>query len=231
MRENWPGRAEPNFQRDIVFDHVRFSYGARRVLEDINLTITRGGLTTLIGPSGAGKSTLIDLLTGLQQPETGEVLIDGQKLQDLDIGAWRRQIGYVPQDVVLLNDTIRANVTFGEPNIPEHEIEEAITAAGLSAFVAQLPKGLETKVGERGTFLSGGQRQRIAIARALLAKPALLILDEATSALDPETERAICDHVRGLTGNLTVLAITHQPAWIQVADAVYRLEHSHLLSA
>ncbi|MCW5752728.1 MAG: ABC transporter ATP-binding protein [Alphaproteobacteria bacterium] len=222
--EDWPGRAEPRFERALELRHASFAYPGRAVLEDVSLVVEAGRLTTVTGPSGAGKTTIADLLIGLHRPDAGEVLMDGRPLAEIDIAAWRRQVGYVPQEVMLLNGSILDNLTLGDPALTEADARAALELAGAWDFVAQQPERLRALVGERGMMLSGGQRQRLAIARALIRRPKLLILDEATSALDPGTERAICEHVRGLAGRLTILAITHQPAWVNVADRCYRLE-------
>jgi ATP-binding cassette subfamily C protein len=179
----------------------------------------------LVGPSGAGKTTIIDLLTGLLQPQSGAILIDGTSLQELDTRAWRQMIGYVPQETVLLHDSILHNVTLGDPALGEADAERALKEAGAWEFIARLPEGMNSTVGERGGKLSGGQRQRIMIARALVHRPGLLILDEATSSLDPDSEAAICHTLEQLRGELTILAISHQTALVRAADHVYRLEN------
>src|SRR5690606_21587447 len=151
----------------------------------------KGKLTTLIGPSGAGKTTLSDVLLGLVRPRSGQILVDGVPLEELNLEQWRELVGYVPQELFLFHDTVMNNVTLGDPHITPEEVREALEAAGAWSFVEQLPQGMDTVVGERGTLLSGGQRQRISIARALVRKPKLLLLDEVTSALDPATEAEI----------------------------------------
>ncbi len=169
------------------------------VLKNITIEIPSRTFTSIIGPSGAGKTTLVDLVTGLFEPIKGQVLIDGVPLPELDLRKWRRMIGYVPQDTILLHDSIFSNVTLGEPSFSEEDVEHALKAAGAWDFINAMPEGVQTIVGERGAKLSGGQRQRIAIARALVHRPQLLILDEATSALDPETEAAICQTLKDST--------------------------------
>ena len=145
--------------------------------------------------------------------------------------AWRETIGYVPQEMIFFHDTILRNLTLGDETITRADIERCLQQAGAAAFVADLPDGIDTVVGERGTRFSGGQRQRLAIARALARRPRLLILDEATTALDPQTEEAICDTLRGLAGEITILAISHQPAILRISDRVYEIEQGELRAA
>jgi ATP-binding cassette, subfamily C, bacterial len=210
---------------DLLLGLYEPQAGAIRV-DGVDLEIAAGRTTALVGPSGVGKSTMIDLLLGLYEPQAGAIRVAGVDLRDIDLTAWRHEIGYVPQEVLLFHDTVLNNVTLYEEDVPEEAVVRALQAAGAWGFVAELPEGLDTVVGERGNRLSGGQRQRISIARALLHQPRLLILDEATTGLDLETEHAICAHVRELCGRtgLTVLAVSHQPAWQQAAHLVYRIE-------
>lgn len=217
-RERHVGTEKASFEQGCRFEDVSFSYGEKKVLNHLNIAIPANQLTLLIGPSGAGKTTITDLLIGLYQPDAGRVLIDGVDLQDLDIASWRNLIGYVPQELVLLHDSIHVNVTLGDPSIAPEEVEEALRLAGAWDFVAKLAEGTMTVVGEKGSKLSGGQRQRIAIARAMVKKPKLLILDEVTSALDQESEQAICDNIKTLAGKVTVLAVSHRPAWLEIAE-------------
>jgi ATP-binding cassette subfamily C protein len=181
-------------------------------------------LTVVTGPSGAGKTTIADLIVGLIRAQAGSVLIDDVPIEAVDLGRWRAMIGYVPQDALLMHDSIAVNVTLGDPEIPAADVVAALRAAGAQEFVSALPNGIDTVVGERGLRLSGGQRQRIALARALVRKPALLILDEATTALDPDTEAGICETFRQLRGAVTILAICHQSSLIEIADSVYRVD-------
>jgi ATP-binding cassette subfamily C protein len=218
------GQTQVSLKKSISFDRVSFSYAGIPVMESVSLEIPAGSFAAVIGPSGAGKTTLVDLLIGLIRPQEGEVLVDGVMMRDVDMRFWRQQIGYVPQDTVLLHDTIMANVTLSDPDLAPSDVEEALKAAGAFDFVQAMPDGMNTVVGERGAKLSGGQRQRIAIARALAHRPTLLILDEATSALDPESEQAICRTLAHLRGKITILAISHQPALVNVADWVYRIQ-------
>ena len=222
-REEFKGTRQPTLERGCVFERVSFAFGAKRVLDEVSLNIPANRLTVLMGPSGVGKTTIADLLLGLYEPQGGRILVDGVLLGEIDLEAWRGMVGYVPQELVLFHDSVLANLTLGDPALGEPEALEALETAGAAAFVASLKDGLATTVGERGMQLSGGQRQRIALARALLIKPRLLILDEVTSALDPATEAAICENIQALDGKLTILAITHRPAWVEVADQVYEV--------
>ncbi|MGD8673536.1 MAG: ABC transporter ATP-binding protein [Thiogranum sp.] len=216
--------AIPSLQHNIKLQNVDFSYDQHPVFEHASLEIPAGKLTALIGPSGAGKTTIIDLVIGLLRPQAGAVLIDDLPLSELDLKAWRHMIGYVPQENLLLHDSILHNVTLGDPELSEDDAVQALKSAGAWEFIEPLPQGVHSTVGERGGKLSGGQRQRIMIARALVHKPRLLILDEATSALDPANEAAIGRTMQQLRGDLTILAISHQTALVNAADCVYRLE-------
>jgi ATP-binding cassette subfamily C protein len=222
------GARVPTLQNAIVFDNVSFTYGSRSILNEVDLRIPVGSFTSLIGPSGSGKTTILDLLCALLAAQSGRILIDGVPLEELDRRSWRRLIGYVPQETLLMHDTVAANVTLGDPDLTPADAERALKQAGAWEFVEAMPEGMNTLVGERGGRLSGGQRQRIVIARALAHNPRLLILDEATSALDPEAEAAISHTLKALTPGITVIAVSHRPALIDVADQVYRLYEGRL---
>lgn len=223
-RERESGGGTPRLERGIELRRVSLAYDGRAVLEDVDLVIPAGGVTALVGPSGAGKTSIADLLINLVHPERGEILVDDVPLQALDAQRWRRLVGYVPQELFLLHDSVFTNVTLGDAELGEADVRRALEEAGAWDFVARLPEGVHAVVGERGSLLSGGQRQRLAIARALVHRPKLLILDEATTALDPETEAAVCRSVARLRGQVTVLAISHQRALVELADRVYRVE-------
>jgi ATP-binding cassette, subfamily C, bacterial len=218
----------PDLRVGIELVDVDFSYGDTPVLTGASLTIQAGRFTAIIGPSGAGKTTIADLLLGLYTPDRGSVLIDGVPLTEIDMGAWRSRIGYVPQEMLLFHDSIRRNVTLGDESIADEDVVGALQAAGAWPFVWDLDQGIDTVIGEHGARLSGGQRQRIAIARALVGRPSLLVLDEVTTALDPNTEAAICATLRELAGDVTVLSISHQPAMRRVAEVVYRVDHGRV---
>ncbi|MBK6279006.1 MAG: ABC transporter ATP-binding protein [Gammaproteobacteria bacterium] len=222
--EELRGGEPPVLATRLCMEGVCFAYNERRVLDDLSLEIPAGQLVTLIGPSGAGKTTVVDLLIGLIRPDTGRITLDGAPLDSMDIKQWRRSIGYVPQETLLLHESIAHNVSLGDRELSQADIEHALRAAGAWDFVSALPEGLHSNVGERGGRLSGGQRQRIVIARALVRCPQLLILDEATSALDAESAEAVRQTLERLRGSLTILTITHESSLVDIADRVYRLE-------
>jgi ATP-binding cassette subfamily C protein len=222
--ETLEGGERPAFDTCIRFDKVNFDYDQHRVFRDLCLQIEAGSLTTLVGPSGSGKTTIVDLTIALLRPQAGVVSVDGVPMDSVDIKHWRSLIGYVPQDTVLLHDTVLHNITLGDPELRPADAERALRAAGAWGFVSDMAQGMDTVVGERGGKLSGGQRQRIVIARALVNQPRLLILDEATSALDPDSEAAVRQTMESLKGQLTILAISHNRAMVQAADHVYQME-------
>nr|WP_298684722.1 ABC transporter ATP-binding protein [uncultured Dongia sp.] len=222
-REHLATGTLPTLPATIELDHVGFTYPGKRVMRDAELTMPAGELTTVIGPSGAGKTTIADLVVGLHIASEGTIRIGGMPIGDMDMAAWRRQLGYIPQDSILFNDTIHNNVTLGDPSISPGQVEAALKSADAWSFVSKLPGEMAFTIGVRGSLLSGGQRQRLAIARALIGDPKLLILDEATSALDHKTAREISRAARALTGSRSILAITHQALWVDAADRVYEI--------
>ena len=219
-----PGCVTPSLERSIEVAGVCVDFDGRRVLHDVSLTIPAGQITAIVGESGAGKTTLMDVLTGLVTPDAGEIRVDGIPLAEIDLAAWRQRVGLVPQELLLLHESVRFNVTLGDPQLDDADVERALRSASAWEFVNELPGGLDASAGERGTLLSGGQRGRIALARALAHRPALLILDEATAALDPQAERAVWDAIARLRGEATVVAISHQPALTELADRIYLIE-------
>jgi ATP-binding cassette, subfamily C, bacterial len=228
-----PGRSGPvHLRRAVRLDSVSFRYeeAAEPALAAVSLTIPVGQTTAIVGPSGSGKSTLADVLLGLIMPAQGRVLIDDLTLTPELLPAWREQIGYVPQDSFHFHDTLRANLLWARPEASEADLREALKIAA-AGFVARLPQGLDTVLGDRGVRLSGGERQRIALARALVRHPAMLILDEATSSLDSENERRVQDAIEQLHGHLTVLVITHRLSTVRLADSIHVLEGGRLVES
>jgi ATP-binding cassette subfamily C protein len=228
-REESGGDHTPALNQAIQLENVTFAYDDHPVLQNVSLHFQKGQIITIVGPSGSGKTTLVDLVIGLLRPQQGEVFIDDVPLAEVNLKSWRRIIGYIPQETILLHDTVLNNVTLGDPGLSEAEAREALRAAGAWEFVNSMPQAMQSIVGERGGKLSGGQRQRISIARALVHKPKLLILDEATSGLDPESEAAVCDTLQQLRGKHTILAISHQSALVKIADKAYRIRDGKIL--
>jgi ATP-binding cassette subfamily B protein len=226
---------------ELVFDHVSFRHTARSVgLADVSFTTPPGTTTALVGPSGAGKTTSVRLALRLIDPQAGVVRLDGADLREVRQASIRRAVALVPQEVALFNETLAANVAFGNPEADEAAIWAALEAAELADFVEALPYRLETRVGERGLKLSGGERQRVGLARALLAGPRLLVLDEATSALDGPTEAAIQATLRKVRAGRTTLVVAHRLSTIVDADQILvisrgriveRGDHADLLAA
>lgn len=223
-------------QREVRLDNVSFCYdpaSGRDVVQQVSLAIPARQMTALVGASGAGKSTLADLLLGLLTPTAGQVLVDGASLaaDPHRLAAWRAAIGYVPQEPFLFHDTIRANLLWARAEATEEELQAALRTAAAAEFVARLPQGLDTVVGDRGVRLSGGERQRLTLARALLCRPALLLLDEATSSLDQENERLIQQAIERLHGELTIVVIAHRLTTVQQADQIIVLEQGRVLES
>jgi ABC-type multidrug transport system fused ATPase/permease subunit len=218
----------------ITFDKVSFTYPGRHdpALENISLSIERGSRVALVGPTGSGKSTLADLLMGLLEPAAGTIAVDGAALTRTNRRAWQRGIAHVPQAIFLADASIARNIAFGVPaaDIDMERVVRAAATAQLDGFIASLPDGYETSVGERGVRLSGGQRQRLGIARAIYKDAPLLVLDEATSALDDETEVAVIEALDRLGGEgPTIVIIAHRRSTIEHCDCVARLDSGRLV--
>jgi len=212
--------------RDVSFTYPDHEHP---VLKNISLTIQRGESVAFVGSTGCGKSTLISLILGLIPPQSGEILVDGRDIQQ-NLPAWHRLIGYVPQNIFLLDDTIRNNIAFGIPGqeIDEHRLWDTIKIAQLESFVRESPQGLDTRVGERGVRISGGQRQRIGLARALYRDPEIIILDEATAALDNKTEVLLMQNLRTLEKRRTFIIVAHRLTTVENCDRLYLLEEGFI---
>lgn len=213
-----------NINGEIAIKNIKYAYPNSKgyVLNDADMSIPIGTSVGIVGKSGAGKTTTVDVLLGLLTPEEGQITVDGKDVMS-DYADWLSHIGYIPQTIFMLDDTIAANVAFGsEPD--EEKVLHALKEAQLEEFVNELPNGINTKIGERGVRLSGGQRQRIGIARALYNDPEILVFDEATSSLDNETEKAIMESVNSLHGKKTMIIIAHRLQTIENCDIVYRVK-------
>ncbi|MGH7034149.1 MAG: ATP-binding cassette domain-containing protein, partial [Stellaceae bacterium] len=214
---------------EIVFDHVFFAYDPRRpILKDVSFRVAPGGSLAIVGPSGAGKSTLSRLLFRFYDVNEGAIRIDGQDLRDVTQDSIRRAIGVVPQDTVLFNDSIFYNIAYGRPGAASDEVEEAARHARIDDFIASLPDGYDSPVGERGLKLSGGEKQRVAIARVILKEPRILLFDEATSALDTKTEREIQASLEEVSENRTTLIIAHRLSTVIHADEILVLDEGRI---
>lgn len=220
----------PKFSESIRFEGVCFSYGSngedsREILHDINLEVKRGEVLAVVGSSGAGKSTLVHLIPRFFDTTSGRLLVDRQDVRDLTLASLRSQVGIVTQETVLFNDTVRNNIAYGQPHVPQKEVEAAARAALAHDFILALPLGYNTVIGERGVLLSGGERQRLAIARALLKNAPILILDEATSALDSESEALVQSALHNLMSGRTVFVIAHRLSTVRRADRIVVIEN------
>ncbi|MCW3123893.1 MAG: transporter ATP-binding protein [Flavipsychrobacter sp.] len=208
------------FEQAIEFKNVHFSYGEKKILSGIDLTIEKGKVIALVGSSGAGKSTLVDLIPRFHDVSSGEILIDGVNIKDCKLDDVRRLMGVVGQDPILFNDTIYSNITLGTGGATQPQVEESARIAHADKFILQKKDGYETVVGDRGSRLSGGERQRVTIARAVLKNPPILILDEATSSLDSESERIVQEAINQLMQNRTCIVIAHRLSTVKHADEI-----------
>jgi ATP-binding cassette, subfamily B, bacterial MsbA len=230
--EHDPGtRTIERAQGHVRFEHVKFRYPNTQALalDDVSLDVKPGQTVALVGMSGGGKSTFVSLVTRFYEPESGRILLDGVPYQDIRMASLRAQLALVSQNVVLFDDTLRANIAYGVEHVDEARLQAAIRAAHLTDVVARLPEGVDTMIGENGMRLSGGQRQRVAIARAIYKDAPILILDEATSALDNESERAVQAALDTLMAGRTTFVIAHRLSTIEGADLIVVMEHGRIV--
>jgi len=215
---------------EIKFDHVVFAYEPQRtVLKGVSFTVPAGKTVAVVGPSGAGKSTISRILYRFYDIKSGSVTIDGQDIRDVTQASLRANIGIVPQDTVLFNDTVRYNIAYGRIGASESEVKDAARYAQIDKFIHELPMGYDSMVGERGLKLSGGEKQRVAIARTILKNPPILLLDEATSALDTHTEREIQSALADVSRNRTTLVIAHRLSTVIDADQILVLDRGQIV--
>ena len=219
--------------KKITLNNIYYNYPdtPHSTLEDINISISAKSTIGFVGPSGSGKSTTIDIILGLLEPQKGTLEVDGKVITGDNLRSWQRTIGYVPQQIYLIDDTIAANIAFGldEKEIKQDWVEKACRNANLEEFINELPKKYNTIIGEGGIRLSGGQRQRIGIARALYHNPRVLVLDEATSALDNETEQAVMNAVNKLGKDVTIILIAHRLNTVENCDIIFKLEKGRVV--
>jgi subfamily B ATP-binding cassette protein MsbA len=222
-----------DFNSSIEFQNVSFTYESsnKPAINNINFTIDKGNYIALIGESGAGKSTTIDLLMRFYDPSKGNITIDGTNLKKLSKKSLRKHIGIVPQDIILFNDTVKNNISYGFENPEMKDIKEAAKAANAIDFINELPDGFDTIIGERGTKLSGGQKQRLSIARAIFKNPKILILDEATSSLDSESEQKVKNAIDNLVKDRTVIVIAHRLSTIINSDKILVFENGSIIDS
>jgi len=234
VRDRDKCRSYLTFKEKIALKDICYQYpeSADLAIKDISLSIKKGESIAFIGKSGAGKTTLVDIILGLLQPQQGDITVDGVSIYE-NMSAWRNLVGYIPQSIFILDDTIEHNIAFGVANedIDQTRLWKAIERAQLKELVDSLPNGIDTSVGERGVRLSGGQRQRIGIARALYHEREALVLDEATAALDTDTERLVTDAINALAGSKTLIIIAHRLSTVEKCDVIYYLENGNLISS
>lgn len=218
------------FEKKIEFRNVCFAYqgNGESILHNVNFSLKKGSITALMGRSGAGKTTIADLLMGFLKPTSGEILIDGVALSDDNLSGWRHNLGYIPQEPLILNATVRENLQRFHPTATQMEMEKALKKAYIWNVVKNLPQGMDTVLGDGGIRLSGGERQRIVLARVLLGNPRLIVMDEATSAMDYESEMAVRNAIRDLDEQVTILIIAHRLATVRTAKYGLVLENGRI---
>jgi len=232
IERNEGRRIVENIRGDVTFEHVEFRYdgdATAPAIADFSLRVAPGETVALVGHSGSGKSTLMSLLIGFRRPTKGRILLDGIDMEEIDMRSWRRFIGVVPQQPLLMSGTLRDNIAYGLPGLSEDRLNEAVDMANLREFVDGLPSGLDTRIGEHGATLSGGQRQRVAIARAFARDPRLIILDEATSALDVVSEKLVQEAVNRLAKGRTTFVIAHRLSTIRHAHRIVVLREGRIV--
>ena len=227
-KEEHDGKLSLKLNSDIIFDKVTFGHTNKKIIKELSIKFKNKKINMVSGKSGCGKTTIVDLIIGLYKPDGGQILINNTPLNKININHWRKQIGYVPQETILLNDSILENITLGS-KYKKKDLYFALKAAEMDQFVNLLPKKLNSVIGERGVMLSGGQRQRISIARALLRKPKLIILDEATANLDPLTEMKICKILKKISRKIMIITISHNQRLVKIADQALLFSKGKLL--
>ncbi len=228
IEDNTGKKALKTLKGDFEFKNVTFGYTPeKQILKNFNLTVNQGETIALVGESGAGKSTVLNMVIGFNKANSGDIFIDGNNINDIDLRSYRRHIAVVPQTSTLFSGSIKDNITYGLPSVSKKQLDYCIKAANLSSFIDSLPNGLDTLVGEHGGKLSGGQRQRISIARAIIRNPKVIILDEATSALDSVSEKEIQDAIDNLTKERTTFIVAHRLSTIRNADKIAVMRDGH----
>jgi len=214
-----------DFKNDIQLKNISFKYENtdRKIIDKISFQIKKGQSIGIIGQTGSGKSTLVDLILGVLEPNEGEILIDGSNLNYKNLSSWHRNIGYIPQDLFLINDTIKKNIALGisDEKIDVEKLDRAVKISNLGNFISKLEKKLDTKVGERGIKISGGEKQRVSIARAFYNKPNIIVMDEATSSLDNNTEKEFMKSIETIKNNSTLIIIAHRLTTVKNCDIIY----------